>query len=84
MPETPNIKRFAEQVERLCDFLVDRISEETGRNGSEDLKIIEQIREDAANLQFKGSGIASETIHGLADYISGIHIPPTNEQVKET
>lgn len=67
------IKEFAERVERLCDFFIGKAVEETGRNGSPDLKILEDLKEDAANIQFSSG---TQLTEGLSDYMSGISSVP--------
>ena len=70
------LKEFARRVERMCDFFLAQAQEEVGRDGSNDRKILEDIREDAADIQFDGVTIASETITGLYDYMNGVDIVP--------
>lgn len=79
MPQYVNITKFAERVERLCDFVLDKLKDETGRR-SEDINVIKDLKEDAANIQFNRSGSASETFTGLHDYMQGI---PSVEETKE-
>lgn len=59
-----DIKKFAERVERLCDFLLTK----TKRDGSDDVKIIEDLASDAANLQHP----QTLNINGLNDYMNGV------------
>lgn len=73
-----NITKFAERVERLCDFVLKQIDPEE-KNGSEDLKVIEDLKQDAANIQFNRSGGGS--FKGLHDFMNNI---PLSEETKES
>lgn len=73
MSNDPDIKDFAERVERLCDFFLAKVGEEDGRDGSPDIKIIEDLKHEAANIHMRG-GYAVLSIQGLDDYMRG-HIP---------
>lgn len=65
MAQPLDVKEFAIRVERLCDFLLDKFEI---KDGSNDLKAIQDIKEDAANLQF-----ANEiSLEGLFDYINKV------------
>lgn len=66
-----NITKFAERVERLCDFFLAKISEEAGTDNTNDLKVINDLKQDAANIQFNRSG-TKETLTGLYDYMNGV------------
>jgi hypothetical protein len=60
-----DVKEFAMKVERLCDYLLDKIDT---KDGSNDIKFIQDLKEDAANFQFQ-SGLS---IVGLYDYVNGV------------
>lgn len=77
MTKNVDIKDFARQVERLCDFLIAKKSEETGKDGSDDLAVIEDLKEDAADIQFS-SQPASDTLNGLDAYMKGADIAPAD------
>lgn len=66
------IKEFAERVERMCDFLIGKVIEENGRDESNDLKIIEDLKEDAADIQFDRVHAGTKAIEGLSDYMHGV------------
>ena len=66
-----DIEDFALRVERLCDFLIGKKQEETGRDGSDDLKVLEDLKQDAANIQFGYKKMVSETLNGLFAYMKG-------------
>lgn len=66
-----DIKEFSERVERVCDFFLSKVSNQKERNGSNDLKVIEDLKEDAADLQTDRASVASEAIEGLYDYMRG-------------
>jgi hypothetical protein len=60
------LDEFARRVERLCDFLLDKIDK---KSGSMDLRVIQDLKEDAANIQF-GQAISEASFEGLADYVN--------------
>jgi hypothetical protein len=57
---------FARRVERLCDFLLDKVDTKTG---SSDLRVIQDLKEDAANMQFRKS-LSDASFEGLADFVN--------------
>lgn len=58
------VNDFALKVERLCDFLIDRYRIENGRDGSADLKALEDLRETAADFK---AGTTPPSFEGVAD-----------------
>lgn len=60
-----DIKDFALRVERLCDFLLNKIDI---KDGSDDVVIIQKLKDDAADLQFEAD---SMFFKGLNEYIHG-------------
>lgn len=74
-----NVQTFAERVERLCDFLLSKMGEETGRIGSDSQKILEDLKDDAANIQMFGARMTTKTLDGLSDFMSGIPKVPEQE-----
>lgn len=71
MTTTIEIKDFARRVERLCDFFLSKISEENGRDGSPDVKVLEDLKNISADIQFDQVQIISNSIEGLRDYMNG-------------
>lgn len=59
------LEDFARRVERLCDFLLSK----TTRDGSDDVAILEKLKEEAANFQQVVE--VDVDIDGLKDYMSG-------------
>lgn len=59
------LEDFARRVERLCDFLLSK----TDRNGSDDVAILEDLKEEAADFQQQVE--VDVDIDGLKDYMSG-------------
>jgi hypothetical protein len=57
---------FGTKVERLCDYLLDKVPQ---KNGSSDVKAIQDIKEDAANLQTAEDEVS---FAGLSDYLKGV------------
>jgi hypothetical protein len=74
------IKDFARRVEHLCDFFLSK----TEANGSKDRKIIEDLKEDAADIQFDQAEVASGVFTGLNDYMHGILTTPEENIGKES
>jgi hypothetical protein len=66
------IKEFAGRVERVCDFLMDRHIRAHGRDGSKDQKIIEDLKEDAADIQYDRVDLGLTSVDGLHDYVNGV------------
>jgi hypothetical protein len=71
-----DIKDFARRVERLCDFLYAQVTSEIGKTGSNDLKVIEDLKEDAADIQFDCAHVLSKPLEGLYNYMNGADIAP--------
>lgn len=70
-----DIKEFAQRVERLCDFLIAKRVMETGKDGSNDLRVVEDLKEDAADIQFEKVDLGVNVIDGLYDYMKGASLP---------
>jgi hypothetical protein len=64
-----DIKDFAIRVERLCEFILDQLDEKTG---SPEQILIQELREDAANIQFSPRLHGDISLSGLDDHIRGI------------
>lgn len=71
------IKDFAERVERLCDFFLAKVSEETGRDGSADIRVIEDLKLTASDIAMRSGDVATMSIQGLDSYMRGLVPPPT-------
>jgi hypothetical protein len=69
---TVDIKEFARDVERLCDFLIDKLKQSGARDGSDDVKVIEDLKEIAADIQFDKVNVTTETLSGLSAYMKGV------------
>ena len=63
-----DVKDFAERVERVCDFLLDK----SERDGSEDRKVIEDLKNDAADIQFEKIKLNLDPLVGLSVYMKGV------------
>jgi hypothetical protein len=74
-----DIEDFARRVERLCEFLLAQIKA-GHRDGSADLQVIENLQEDAAEIQSASMIIGPEIFTGLSDFMHGI---PPKEETKE-
>jgi hypothetical protein len=70
MPRHVELHGFAERVERVCDFFLAQLD----RNGSQDVKVIEDLKADAIEIQ---ANAPPAFIEGLNDYMSGL---PPKEQ----
>jgi hypothetical protein len=67
--KTVDLIEFAERVERVCDFFLSRV----GKDGSNDVKVLEQLKETAADLA-TGTAVpdnAQGSLTGLFEYMSG-------------
>ena len=62
-----DIKTFAERVERLCDFLLAGLE----KDGSDDVVVLQKIKEDAADLQ-NISRNSNVSIKSLSDHMKGL------------
>ena len=60
MPREIELLDFLRRVERLCDFLLDKVK---FKDGSDDLKVIQQLKENAADLQVNQDNINLEGLH---------------------
>jgi len=65
MPDQINVTEFAGRVERFCDFL---LSQDNAT--SDDVNVIQKLKEDAANLQFQVD--KTLTLKGLDEYMRGM------------
>lgn len=74
------IKDFARRVEHVCDFFLSK----TEADGSRDRKIIEDLKEEAADIQFDQAEISSGAFNGLDDYIKGINSAPEEKIGEES
>lgn len=74
------IKDFAKRVEHVCDFFLSK----SERDGSDDRKVLEDLKEDAADIQFDQAEIESGAYSGLDDYVRGINNAPEEEIGKES
>lgn len=57
---------FARRVERLCDFLLDKVS----KDGSADVTAVQNLKDDAADLQLDNNEI--EILSGLDSHMRGV------------
>ena len=64
-----DVVEFARRVERLCDFLLEKISDTSEMHESDDLRVIQDIKTDAADLQFEGVNL--DVIGGLEKFMKG-------------
>jgi hypothetical protein len=74
------IKDFAKRVEHVCDFFLSKAE----ADGSSDRKVLEDLKEDAADIQFDQAEIDSGAYIGLDDYVRGIDNAPEEEIGKES
>lgn len=61
MSTAKEVEEFARRVERLCDFLLDKLPE------GEDRDVLQKLKEEAADIQFNHS----EVLEGLDKYMRG-------------
>lgn len=68
-PRVIDISEFARRVESLCDFFIAKKTNESGRDGSDDLKVLEDLKNDAADILHNKNVTTSETLSGLSEYM---------------
>jgi len=71
MTQKVDIKEFAIRVERLCDFLLAKMD----KDGSNDVVALQNLKEEAANIQINNTNVVSESIFGLSEYMKGVNVP---------
>lgn len=71
MQKTVDIKDFAIRVERLCEFLLAKMD----KDGSKDVVALQNLKEEAADIQADNSNVISESISGLSEYLKGVNVP---------
>jgi hypothetical protein len=67
-PTPHTIQEFAERVERLCDYLLNRMD----RDGGKDHDIIHKLKDDAADLQTAIKDGKSMSMSGLYEHMKGL------------
>jgi hypothetical protein len=55
----------------VCDFLIDEYAKKAGRDGSDDLKVLEDLKNEAADIQ-AGRTTVDVPLIGLADAVKDI------------
>lgn len=72
MPSTRavDIRAFAERVERLCEFLLDKVD----KDGSDDVVAVQKLQEEAAEIQ--AENVSAFPLSGLDDYMRSLTTPP--------
>lgn len=60
MPRKIELLDFLRRVERLCDFLLDKVE---FKDGSVDIAVIQNLKSDAADLQVNHDNINLEGLH---------------------
>lgn len=68
MSSSVDIEEFAERVERICDFFLDK----TVRDGTADVTVLQKLKEDAVKIQSTNMSF----IDGLDNYMRGFPGPP--------
>jgi hypothetical protein len=71
------VTEFARRVERLCEYLLSRLYKENGRNGSEEQKFLEDLQNEALDIQADPSPVRN-TLSGLMEFMGGF--PPKTEE----
>lgn len=70
MTKKIDIKDFGRRVERLCDFIIAKImSESLKAEDRPNLKVLQDLKEEAADIQFHNVLEFTETLDGLYDYM---------------
>jgi hypothetical protein len=76
------IKEFARRVERLCDFFIAQVRDEGQRDDSPNLKVLDELKEEAADIQFYYTE-TSESLKGLSDFMKGLDSVSEENSQKE-
>ena len=63
---------FADRVERLCDFILNRIADDPN---SANVRVIHKLKEDAADIQFKYASFRGISLIDLSDHMKGLGTP---------
>jgi phosphopantetheine adenylyltransferase len=71
MTKKVDIKEFAERVERLCEFLLAKME----KDGSDDVVTLQDLQDEAADIQSNNTNVVSESIAGLSEYMKGVNKP---------
>lgn len=66
MPKNIDIHDFAHRVERLCEFLLDKVE----KDGSSDVTIVQDLHNDAADIQ--AGLVKGDVLSGLDNHMRGI------------
>jgi hypothetical protein len=77
-----DVTEFARRTERLCDFLLVKMFDEEGRVGSTEQKILEDLKDDAVNLQMFGARMTVKSLDGLDEFMHGL--PNASVETKES
>lgn len=64
-----DIKEFASRVENMCEFILNQIPQ---KDGSPDQVFIQNLKKDAADIQFNPSLHGDISLRGLDDHVRGI------------
>lgn len=67
-----DLHRFAEKVENLCNFFLEKLSEENQRDGSVDVMVLENLKKEASDIQLVKIAPTEISIFGLDSYMRGI------------
>lgn len=68
---TVDLGEFARRVERLCEYLLDKVEH---KDGSSDIRVIQDLKEDAADIHTDQRLLAlygDEPFVGLDDHMRG-------------
>jgi len=71
MTTKTDIKEFASRVERLCEFLLAKME----KDGSKDVVELQNLQDEAADIQVNNTNVVSESIAGLSEYMKGVNKP---------
>ena len=71
MSKNIDVAEFASRVERLCDYLLNKVRDEKAMDGSSDLRVIHDLRNDAADLSLGHGAPVSANLEGLSDFMKG-------------
>ena len=71
MADEINIQRFAERVERMCDFVIAKLTNEGIVPDERDKNALLKLKEEAADISTGKAKVTKDLFTGFADYMEG-------------
>lgn len=71
MSRAVDVEEFARRVDKLCDFLLNAMRDEGELSGSSDIKVIQDLKDDAIDLSLNHASPVTKKLTGLSDFMKG-------------